>query len=420
MGTRFAALVSASVVSAACAGVARPHPSARAVYTTHAVNPVLTQVLCRLTGPAGIEAPPGLDLPLAYPTDGVGIDGTDLGIPFPWAGSWRLLFGDTDTNPARAGLYHQQDPTVWGPIEPNAMAVLPGPALDGCPRAVRWQVAGRTVAPVLPREDGEASVIFAGAATVGATVYAQAMSVGEWGPACDAPDARGNVCVRYGFLARSRDGGEHFERLPAPRWELPHRTFGSARTYTDAGFAQAALAVGEGPGGGEALWLFGAQSGRRGPLRLAWVPAGQVEDPRAYRYLSGLRDGAPEWSVDALEAVPVVPAPVGEASVAWLPSLRRWVLLRLDVRAQALVASLAPRPWGPWTAPVRVLDCGDSPWNGCYGGFSYGSEGPGGDEGRRFASADGRWLYFTVSHWGTYETYLARLSVDALAAAVAP
>ena len=108
--------------------------------------------------------------------------------------------------------------------------------------------------------------------------------------------------------------------------------------------------------------------------RLAYVPTGQVENPAAWRYLSGRtptrrRSGPPNRNVPPMfstgDPTPPPQNPVlntgcvGEFSVSWEAPLGRWLMLyncQTPGRAAGEVrARFANAPWGPWSAPTEIF-----------------------------------------------------------------
>src|SRR5205814_4908966 len=117
---------------------------------------------------------------------------------------------------------------------------------------------------------------------------------------------------------------------------------------------------------------------------------------RSYRYLRGFAGDRPQWGADEAAALPIVPAPAGEPSVAWNNYLDRWLMTSLDEAARGIVIREAPQPWGPWSAP-QVLASGDR-YPGLYGGYIHAS----------LTERDGEIIYFTLSQWPTYNVLLMR------------
>jgi hypothetical protein len=139
-------------------------------------------------------------------------------------------------------------------------------------------------------------------------------------------------------------------------------------------------------------------TGHSAALYFAWAPM-PVRDASGRfewrpRYFAGLDvEGKPRFVEREVDSVPLdldaatsgeQPEEehdvVGQMSVAWLPSLQRWVMfyggdiaeaffadifrsdapkIRHDPRG-ALHVRFAEQPWGPWTSPLPLLNAGDS------------------------------------------------------------
>ena len=100
--------------------------------------------------------------------------------------------------------------------------------------------------------------------------------------------------------------------------------------------------------------------------------------------------GQPLWSSNEGAAVTVAGGPVGELSVRFNPYLGRYLMTYLDQRKSGIVLREAPRPWGPWSAPVVIAS--DPPFFRLYGSFMP----------ERF---NGKSFYYMMSQGGPYNTF---------------
>ena len=168
---------------------------------------------------------------------------------------------------------------------------------------------------------------------------------------------------------------------------------------------------------GEGVFLWGRPNfggvgaqGRDAQLYLAWVPMPVYDPAGAFpwkpQFFAGLdADGRPMFTARELDSVPLdldAAAPgeqpeevhdlVGQMSISWVPSIKRFVMLyggdvgtqflhlifgtdgKLLVRDPlgSIYIRYAEQPWGPWTAPKPVLIAG-APEHGIMGQY-----GPGG------------------------------------------
>jgi hypothetical protein len=104
----------------------------------------------------------------------------------------------------------------------------------------------------------------------------------------------------------------------------------------------------------------------------------------------------PNWTKDCSNALEVVLAPVGEASVLWNPAMRRWMYTYLNENTSSLELREADHLWGPWTAPNTLATAKDYPQ--LYGAFMTPS----------FLQDKGRTLFFVMSQYGPYNTFIMK------------
>jgi D-arabinan endo alpha-(1,5)-arabinofuranosidase len=242
--------------------------------------------------------------------------GADLGHMFWHEGSLYMVFGDS-YGPGRGN---------W---RSNTMARIatPDPA-TGLPFASMVTGPGGAAAELLPslKVDGvEHTVIPTAGVSVGRRMVLHYMSVRRW-------VAPGRWDLNSSGLAYSDDGGVTWIKDPLARWP------------GGSNFGQAAMVP-----VGDTVYVFGIPAGRFGKAVLARVPAAQLLTFAAWRYWDGSA-----WTADPGAAATVVPAPVGELSVRWSPTLGRWLMLYLDEQRGAVVLRTAPGITGPW-GPEQVV-----------------------------------------------------------------
>jgi len=321
--------------------------------------------VAQLTGPGSLNA-----------TDTAwGVSGTDLGHVFSLGDRLYMVFGDTygpGFSPPPDGRSAGCD---W---RCNTMAVIadrrPGDGLTFEKMLADRPGHARELIPARRDPNGrtELTVIPTAGIAVGRRMILHTMSVRRW-------EGHGRWSTNHSGLVYSDDFGATWTEAPAARWAA------------DSGFAQVAI-VHSGPD----LYFFGIPAGRFGPVKLARVPVKAVLDGRSYRYLRGFAGERAQWGADEAAALPIVPAPAGEPSVAWNDYLGQWVMTCLDESARAIVLREAPQPWGPWSAP-QTLVSGDR-YPGLYGGYIH----------PWLTERDGEVIYFTLSQWGTYNVVLMR------------
>lgn len=315
-------------------------------------------VVAKVTGPGSVSA---TDTKWA-------VTGTDLGIAWDnGSGQTLTLFGDTFgawSGPGGGGgdwrsnvLLRSDDKDLTDGITYSSAPVdRPGHAKELIPSAKVDNV--------------EMTTIPTAATSIGNRQVMAYMSVKHWGPP-------GLWDTNFNQFAWSDDNGENWSTQGAPRW-----------TNTADGnhpFQMAAFVKRDGY-----LYMFGTPNGRVGAAHVARVPEASAFDKSAWRYWDGKR-----WGTDDLAASAVVPAPVSELSVAWNEYTKSYLMMYL--KGPNIVLRHAPAPEGPWSEPQVAASFADHP--ALYGGFI----------DPRSSGSD---LYFVMSMWNPYNSYLLRVSLD--------
>ncbi len=315
--------------------------------------------VCQLTGPGAFND-----------TGPVMIAGTDLGTMFDAGGRTWFAFGDTfgerPTGMTGGGG------SIW---RSNALAFTKDTDPSDCIGFDGWvEDAVGWAAEVLPgrkRPGTEITVIPTHGFEANGVMYLHYMSVKEWGPP-------GEWTTNLAGLARSADGGRTWQKLEDVTWP------------GEGSFQEVSVAKHDGQ-----LLFWGVPSGRLGGVSLMTVPEADVEDLTAYRYLSGVADGQPQWSSDAADAITVIDRPTGELSVIWSEDLGRWLMTTMADNADAvLYEGLAP--WGPWGEPLSLFTQAELP--GLYAPVLH----------PRFIANDGRTIWFGLSEWLPYNVFWYR------------
>ncbi|GAB2972886.1 DUF4185 domain-containing protein [Amycolatopsis acidiphila] len=229
-----------------------------------------------------------------------------------------------------------------------------------------------TAAQVIPRDKrrGEVTVIPNTGIAIDGVQYVQYMSVREWGPP-------GYWHTNYGGIAYSADGGVTWEKPSDARWR-------NRKSRRDDPFQMGAFAR-----HGDHLYLFGTTNGRHGDAYLARAAVPEILNAQAYEYFTGTG-----WTRDESAAVPVLPGPVGELSVAYDVHLGQWLAMHLDDPGGAILLHTADRLEGPWS-PGEVAVPG-AQYPGLYGGYLHPW------------ALDGPDIYYLMSQWGPYNVFLMR------------
>lgn len=114
------------------------------------------------------------------------------------------------------------------------------------------------------------------------------------------------------------------------------------------------------PPGGPYIIIWGTGTYRKSDAYLSIVPAAQFETGQGMRYFAGLNAaGAPIWSANESDAAPIVKnGTMGDLSVTWSKDLGLW-LMTYDSREPAprgILFSYSRTPWGPWSEPQVLFN----------------------------------------------------------------
>lgn len=317
-----------------------------------------------------------------------GVAATDLGSSFEHRGRLYFLFGDTWKVPDGRDARVARDALAWTDSrDPTKIKLEFLRGSDG-----KWlplDVPGISLGPFeVPTNgvsvDGKMFVVFA-------TGYRPPKSFGR------------------SVLAVSEDNG---------------RTFQQVYQLSDDKFRVVALWKSD-----PWLYVFGAGKYRRSSVSLARVKLNEIRNHGAIRYFQGTdADGRPLWSDQQRDAVVLFRHDVvGEHSVAYCPSVARYVMLYNSIKPRGIAMRSAPDPWGPWS-DVQIIF---HPWKDKgYGHFMHkpdwlarekdGLEDPGrantwgGEYGpyimARYTTgnANGCRIYYTMSTWNPYQVVVMR------------
>lgn len=303
--------------------------------------------------------------------------GTDLGIMWKMKGNRiGLFFGDTNGEGFVAGKGGGNG-SNW---RSNVLAFSKDTRLDD----------GLTIDAMLLDEEGKAREICAGgksnpekyqtsiptsAIRAGGIDCVHYMNIYDWG----APNGR--WLTNFSSVYASSDDGKTWNR----RSEV---TFGP-----DSHFSQVAYAKKDGM-----IYMIGTQSGRGDDAYLARFSEKDILDMSKYEYWNGKRK---EWiKGDEKAATPVIPGPVGEASLMYHKKYDKWIITynydyAYDKAANRKGHAIMYRDadditkWGK----MKVL-LSDKDYKGLYCAFMH----PLKDKGDK--------LYFLMSLWGPYNVFL--------------
>lgn len=313
-----------------------------------------TEVVSQLTGP-------GSSNDTAARWD---VYGTDLGHMFRHRGDLYMVFGDTFGRKSLTGRRNWRSNTMARIADPDPRNGLP----------IETMIVGRggSAKELIPsrKVDGvQKTVIPTYGISVGERMYLHYMSVTRWG-------APGRWDVGHSRIAYSDDDGQNWVSPAGAAWP------------GDTGFEQVAFVHAE-----DTVYTFGIPEGRFGGVRLRRVAPEQILATDAYQYWDG--DG---WGAEPSAAATIVPAPVGELSVAWSETHGRWLMMYLQPERHAIVLRTAPELVGPWSDGQVVATAED--YAGLYAPYIV----PGTD-----IDTD---LYYTMSLWDPYNVFLMHTTLD--------
>ncbi|MGC8890088.1 MAG: DUF4185 domain-containing protein [bacterium] len=242
---------------------------------------------------------------------------------------------------------------------------------------------------LIHRNPQDATVIPTNGVAIGNKMYLFFMAVKKWGEP-------GYWETNYSGIAVSEDEGWTWKKLERPMWE------------GDSNFAQVAIYKVKGTPvvnpnfeiDEDDILIWGIPAGRFGGVKLMKVNSGNLENPSAYLYFTGIdKEGNPEWSKDEEKALLIINPPVGECSVIYNQFLKRWIITYLNEKSHNIEIREALYPWGPWSAPLTLVYARDYP--GLYGAFMH----------PLYVENQGETVYFTMSLWMPYNVYWMKMKL---------
>lgn len=184
--------------------------------------------------------------------------------------------------------------------------------------------------------------------------------------------------TNYSSLYKSTDGGDNWERVNSVNFS-GESNFGQCGYYNDDGM----------------VYMMSTQTGRAGMPYLARFKETDIEDPGRYEFWNGFG-----WATGKENAAaPLFNDKVGELSFSYMPELGKWVLLYFNDPQYEICLRYADNVEGPWSEPMQVASGRD--WPQLYGSFIHP------------LSKKGTTLYFIMSMWLPYNTYLMSIDLKA-------
>ena len=342
------------------------------------ITSIVTSRVCTLTGPEALTDQRKKD-----------VCGTDLGTMTELNGRVYFAFGDTFGYDG--DLCHGVGGPNWrsntfastGDLDPSSGIGLADWLCDPDGRAIAI-VQGAHQPPFASAASEQTKIPTAMVAVDGA-IFLHYMSVRGFAP-------RGGVWeCNYSKWVYSTDLGKNWHECAVP--------FGGS----DSNFNMLALTTAVTPDNpqGKFVYAIGTPCGRLGAAKLGRVAKDRILDAAAWEYLEAPgSEESSSWTQNFNDAIEVIPAPVGEASVLWNPALRRWMYTYLNENTASLELREANHLWGPWTAAHTLATARDYPQ--LYGAFMTPS----------FLKNKGRTLFFVMSQYGPYNAFVMKAELS--------
>lgn len=347
--------------------------------------PGSTRKVCQLTGDfdRGLEKPT-----LSRTASRYGVDATDLGSSFEHKGRLYFLFGDTKGRP------DDWDALAWTDSKSPDRIVLD----------FHKDEDGKWLPPKVPGISQKGFEIPSGGVSAGGSMYVVFTT-----------DHSREKTMGRSVLAVSADDGRSFRAL----YDLSRDRFINVSILPADGW----------------LYIYGSGEYRRSSVCLARARPDDLADRSKLQYWAGAgADGQARWSRKEADAVPLFHHDVvGEFSVAYLPPVRRYVMLYNDGdgKPPGVLMRSAAAPTGPWSEAEAIFD----PWRDAgYGQFMHVSSkfkiehdaigDPDRDEvwggaygpyimGRFTTGPEGRCrVYYTLSTWNPYQVVIVRSDLE--------
>lgn len=187
--------------------------------------------------------------------------------------------------------------------------------------------------------------------------------------------------TNYSGMYRSMDGGGTWDKVNGISW-------GGESFFGQVGFCN----IGDGY-----VYMVGTQSGRDSKPKLARVKESGIESQSQYEFWNGA-----DWKKgQEKEATTLIDDIAGELSVEYLPEFEKWVILYFNGPRYEITMRYADKITGPWSDPLTVASGLSYPQ--LYGSFIH-----------PLSKQEGGKLYFIMSMWLPYNTYLMSLDIKGL------
>lgn len=337
------------------------------------------RVMSRVTGKEnnGHDGLPAVKYTVNNATDAkYNVGGTDLGIVWEISSDYfGLFFGDTfgsDFSPnfsapgPNGGFWRSNVLLFSDDTDLEDGLKISGAALD------QWGNAREIVYSAhITNGQGDYTSIPTSAVHANGKEYVHYFNIRTWD----------GWVTNYSGMYVSSDLGGTWERVPGISW-------GGESFFGQVGFCN----IGDGY-----VYMVGTQSGRDSRPKLARVPESGIEVQSQYEFWNGA-----DWiKGKEQEAATLFDDIAGELSVAYLPEFDKWVILYFNGPRYEITMRYADTITGPWSDPMTVATGHQYPQ--LYGSFIH-----------PLSKREGGKLYFIMSMWLPYNTYLMSLDIKGL------
>lgn len=323
-----------------------------------------TRQLCKLLSDRNMRDPTQNDV-----QHRANVAGADLGIPVVHDDRFYLMFGDTI---GHAGIWPpgESHPDAVGVARDPASAIAAQPALVCTRLEIVTLSPAQSIGPVV---DATVAADFAGVAMTAPS----GQGLGEYiknpagGGAQTFPHLPGDFEVPSGAFAHGDSIYVFYTTVAGPgkiamkgsylaRWRAPSPSklpayqilYGVDQRFDESGplggnFINVAAEV-----HGDYVYMFGTGEFRQSGIHLARKRLDMLDQPGGFELLGEI----------------VGTRGYGETSVRYFAAIDRWMLLaeELGPTSNRIVAYVAERPEGPWSAPIVVHDMADAGFRAAY------------------------------------------------------
>lgn len=215
---------------------------------------------------------------------------------------------------------------------------------------------------------GDWTSIPTGAIRDGNTDYVHYMNIRNW---------TGWV-TNYSALYKSIDNGQSWAPVQNVKFSFSSN-FGQVGYYKKDGY----------------VYMIGTRPGRSSSACLARIPEGKMEDQASYEYWNG---NTKEWVTGNEDAATIIiDGTVGELSFIYNKFFKKWIIAYFNSEDYNITMRYADEITGPWSQKIALATGGQ--YAQLYGSYFHP------------LSAQERTLYFTMSMWVPYNTFLMKVEL---------